>query len=44
MSDFIQITTTSDKKEILKTIAGELIDRNLAACVQISGPIESHFL
>ena len=41
MSDFIQITTTSDKKEILQLIASQLVGSHLAACVQIGGPIES---
>ena len=43
MSNFIQITTTSDKKEILQSIGSRLIEARLAACVQISGPLESIF-
>ena len=43
MPDFIQITTTSDKKEILQNIAGQRVEARLAACVQISGPIESNY-
>jgi len=41
MSDFIQITTTSDKREILQVIASKLVESRLAACVQIGGPMES---
>jgi periplasmic divalent cation tolerance protein len=41
MPDFIQINTTSDKKETLQQIGRQLIQQNLAACVQIGGPVES---
>ena len=37
----IKISTTSDKRETLERIARELVGNNLAACAQISGPIES---
>jgi len=43
MSDFIQITTTCDKKEILQAIATKLVESRLAACVQIGGPMDSVF-
>lgn len=35
------VTTTSDDRNILVKISQQLVDRNLAACVQISGPITS---
>ena len=39
----IAITTTSDDKSVLESIAKRLIKDNLAACVQISGPLESWY-
>lgn len=39
----IVVTTTSDDKDILQKIADELLCRRLAACVQISGPVESSY-
>lgn len=35
------ITTTGDDREVLDSLAKALVDRRLAACVQISGPITS---
>jgi periplasmic divalent cation tolerance protein len=43
MHTFIQIQTTSDQRETLETIAKQLIENKLAACVQISSPISSFF-
>ncbi len=43
MSEFIQVTTTASTKEEAGRIAKALLDRRLAACVQIAGPIESHY-
>lgn len=37
----IQIVTTDEKIENLRPIADALIQRQLAACCQIEGPIES---
>ncbi len=44
-SDFepVILTTTSDDRSVLDTIASKLVDQKLAACVQISGPIISSF-
>ncbi len=39
----IAITTTSDDKSVLESIAKELLKNQLAACVQISGPIDSWY-
>ncbi len=39
--DPIIVTTTSDDREVLVEISQQLVSRNLAACVQISGPITS---
>jgi periplasmic divalent cation tolerance protein len=41
MTQYIQVTTTVANRSDAERIARELIDRRLAACVQISGPIES---
>jgi periplasmic divalent cation tolerance protein len=38
---YIQITTTTDKKEDAERIALRLVEKKIAACVQIVGPITS---
>jgi periplasmic divalent cation tolerance protein len=43
MTEFVQITTTTGKRQDAEQIAAELISRRLAACVQVSGPILSTF-
>ncbi len=43
MHDFIQITTTVEHKKDAETIARELLHKRLAACVQIVGPVTSHY-
>lgn len=43
MSEFLQITTTTGKRQDAEQIASELVSRRLAACVQVSGPIASTF-
>src|SRR3990172_4679152 len=43
MSDFVQITTTTGKRQDAEQIAAELVSRRLAGCVQVSGPIVSTF-
>jgi periplasmic divalent cation tolerance protein len=43
MSDFIQVSTTAPSKEEADRIAQILVERRLAACVQVMGPIESHY-
>ena len=42
-SEFIQVFTTTDKKEEAEKITKVLIGKRLAACVQIVGPIESTY-
>lgn len=39
----ILVSTTSDELATLELIAQELLEQHLAACVQISGPITSHY-
>jgi len=41
MTDFIQVATTTGTEEDAEQIAAALIERRLAACVQITGPIQS---
>lgn len=41
MSELIEVTTTCSCQETARDLARQLIDQRLAACVQISGPIES---
>ena len=43
MTDAIQITTTTGDRGTAERIATELVDRRLAACVQISGPVDSTY-
>jgi periplasmic divalent cation tolerance protein len=41
MAEFIQVVTTTASAEEARRIAEELVDKRLAGCVQIAGPIES---
>jgi len=41
MEEYIQVTTTADTKETAEKIATVLVQKRLAACVQIVGPISS---
>ncbi len=41
MPDIWQLSTTTGDHELAERIATELVDRRLAACVQITGPITS---
>lgn len=41
MSEFLQVSTTAGTREVAERIAVELVDQRLAACVQVSGPIQS---
>ena len=41
MSEFIQISTTTDTQAQATQIARSLVEKRLAACVQISGPLSS---
>lgn len=43
MSDYLQIVTTTNTPDEAKRIATELVQKELAACVQISGPITSFY-
>lgn len=39
--EYIEVRTTIDKKDVAVKIARMLVERRLASCVQILGPIES---
>ena len=43
MADYIVICTTTDNKEDAQRIARDLVDQRLAACVQVTGPIQSTY-
>jgi periplasmic divalent cation tolerance protein len=43
MTDFVQIMTTTGTRQDAEQIASELVTRQLAACVQVSGPVGSTF-
>ena len=43
MKNFIQISTTTATKEEAQKIARHLVEQKLAACAQITGPIESTY-
>jgi periplasmic divalent cation tolerance protein len=43
MTDFIQVNTTVGSRPDAERIATQLVDRRLAACVQIIGPVQSTF-
>ncbi|EAZ91080.1 divalent-cation tolerance protein CutA [Crocosphaera chwakensis] len=42
-SSFIVVITTTSKKEDANQIAKTLLEKNLAGCIQILGPISSHY-
>ena len=41
MAEFIQVLTTTDARELADKIGRALVERRLAACVQIAGPVKS---
>ena len=43
MSEYIQVVTTVERREDVERIARELVQRRLAACVQVVGPIASTY-
>lgn len=43
MTDIIQVTTTVADQADAERIAASLVAKQLAACVQVSGPIESTY-
>lgn len=43
MSDYIQVVTTVERREDAERIARTLVERRLAACVQVCGPVSSTY-
>jgi periplasmic divalent cation tolerance protein len=43
MTEFLQITTTTSNRTDAEKIAAALVERRLAACVQVSGPLTSTY-
>ena len=43
MTDYIQVSTTTGDEENAGRIAGEMVNKRLAACVQVIGPITSTY-
>jgi periplasmic divalent cation tolerance protein len=43
MSDCVQVMTTAGSEEEAGRIASLLVERRLAACVQVAGPITSRY-
>jgi periplasmic divalent cation tolerance protein len=41
MTEYIQVVTTTERREDAERIARMLVEERLAACVQVSGPITS---
>jgi periplasmic divalent cation tolerance protein len=43
MTDFIQVFMTAEKKEEAENIASAMVEKRLAACAQLLGPIRSTY-
>jgi periplasmic divalent cation tolerance protein len=43
MTPYVQVVTTTENKEDANKIAKVLVERRLAACVQLVGPIQSTY-
>lgn len=43
MADYIQVITTTEPREDADRIARTLVEKRLAACVQVIGPIQSTY-
>jgi len=43
MPEFIQVSTTVDSEARARRIANLLLERRLSSCVQVAGPIQSHY-
>ena len=41
MTDYVQVATTTERREDAERIARALVEARLAACVQVLGPITS---
>lgn len=43
MPEFIQVSTSTDKREDAERISKAIVENRLAACAQVSGPISSFY-
>jgi periplasmic divalent cation tolerance protein len=43
MTDYIQLFTTTEEKDDAERISREIVEKRLAACVQVVGPITSTY-
>lgn len=43
MTDYVQVLTTTASEQEAERIAAALVERRLAACAQVSGPIASRY-
>jgi len=43
MTEFIQVSTATDKREDAERISKAIVENRLAACAQVSGPISSFY-
>ncbi len=43
MAEFLLVLTTTDSAALAQTIATALVEQQLAACVQVVGPIQSTY-
>ena len=43
MTDYVQVVTTTERREDADAIARTLVERRLAACAQVLGPITSTY-
>lgn len=43
MSEYLQVFTTLPSRDLAQSLARELVESGLAACVQIAGPVSSTY-
>jgi len=43
MAEFIEVKTTVSSKETAEKLSNEILNKKLAACIQIIGPVESKY-
>jgi len=43
MTEYVQVLTTVEHRADAEKIAGNLVEKGIAACVQIIGPVTSYF-
>ncbi len=43
MAEFLLVLTTTDSANLAQSLATALVEQQLAACVQVSGPIQSTY-